>query len=874
MPQIVRSFASGTVAGAFLALTLYDSRRVQMTFMRSSSGSSFKSHGVGSISSVGSSGSSAKESVDATHAHARSPAVQGDDRRRGGGHSNGENHRRRTSLPNAGDLAAPGMLASALKARASPDGEIIFMLTDESHVRLALNLILNLEELRLSHHLVVASTATACDALWARARQLKLSIGCGTSSFLQRGSSTAAHDAGLRAYGIGDSHVYHLWWQRWFFLSEAVGLGYNVLSLDTDISLRANPYPLLHGALAHHSLLTGLDNDASVRPFYFPAANVGFVYAHGGAGSAAHWVLAECRRRLERFARGEVFPLPLRQSGQLQQLLWDQDTFKDVLETAVFTPAAPSYRHAMLHCIEVADGGLTAGRRAPANPPSWKLQIERVTFFPGREAMPSAWMPLHLPPPSGQQASWVSSTPSTPATPAIPANPSTSSISSTPSSSTSSLTTAAAIARCNGSDEAAGAGGLYDFWAGGRGEDAAKLGGAVRNGSMAAVPMWLFSTYMICPHGGVCDGRWGWPTAPVLMGHFVGSKAKFWLMRILGWWYYDAGRLPSQTIPLPSSPQGVQTTSSSYVTADPDQPLRSRKTPVFPSSAVRPLVLRGHDLTLGKSSKHVKQLRRQLAHWALLAIALGRRAVLPLVTCDIPTPEVPDPLRNSVVLIKLTDRSLCGPEASHADWRMPPTAVPLSSHDSLRVTAEMGAFGDYRSVFHWPPKHAESCCQLVPELKCIDRYADSGELADEMLLCERDLGWIDSHEDAAEHRPLVVRAGAWNASAKASSPLQPLSLAHLADFGRRARTLVIDLGLEKGLGVDKSVGPDPLHLLPPLAEVVEVVRAKLQAGARARATRTAARHGKKGLDDEAAPRLSFSARRCLQRLVDIANEQD
>ena len=218
------------------------------------------------------------------------------------GHSNGENHGRRTSLPNAGDLAAPGMLASALKARASPDGEIIFMLTDESHVRLALNLILNLEELRLSHHLVVASTAAACDALWARARQLKLSTGCGTSSFLQRGSSTAAHDAGLRAYGIGDSHVYHLWWQRWFFLSEAVGLGYNVLSLDTDVSLRANPYPLLHGALAHHSLLTGLDNDASVRPFYFPAANVGFVYAHGGAGSAAHWVLAECRRRAARWA--------------------------------------------------------------------------------------------------------------------------------------------------------------------------------------------------------------------------------------------------------------------------------------------------------------------------------------------------------------------------------------------------------------------------------------------------------------------------------------------------------------------------------------------------------------------------------------------
>ena len=45
-----------------------------------------------------------------------------------------------------------------------------------------------------------------------------------------------------------------------------------------------------------------------------------------------------------------------------------------------------------------------------------------------------------------------------------------------------------------------------------------------------------FSTYHICPHGDVCDGRWGWHGAPpLLIGHLVGVKAKFWILRLLGW---------------------------------------------------------------------------------------------------------------------------------------------------------------------------------------------------------------------------------------------------------------------------------------------------------------------------------------------------
>ena len=67
------------------------------------------------------------------------------------------------------------------------------------------------------------------------------------------------------------------------------------------------------------------------------------MYARGPPGSGCHWVLTESRRRLERLLRGEIVPLPARR-GVSQQVVWDQDTFKDVLETAAFTPVRDRLR--------------------------------------------------------------------------------------------------------------------------------------------------------------------------------------------------------------------------------------------------------------------------------------------------------------------------------------------------------------------------------------------------------------------------------------------------------------------------------------------------------------------------------------------------
>ena len=99
-------------------------------------------------------------------------------------HDNGHHHapRRKPNksirpLPSAGDLFATGALAAALSQRASATREIIFMLTDEHHERLALNLLLNLEELKLHHHLVIAKSAEVCAA--PEKESMDLMRGCG-----------------------------------------------------------------------------------------------------------------------------------------------------------------------------------------------------------------------------------------------------------------------------------------------------------------------------------------------------------------------------------------------------------------------------------------------------------------------------------------------------------------------------------------------------------------------------------------------------------------------------------------------------------------------------------------------------------------------
>lgn len=279
----------------------------------------------------------------------------------------------------------------------------------------------------------------------------------------------------------------------------------------------------------------------------------------------------------------------------------DQDVFKDVLETAAFTPFAPSYRHAKLHG-QARNGGPPAVKLAGPLDPSWRWRLERLAFFGNATLpMPSAWLPLRSPPipsPIGRPAA------------------------------------AAATAAATTSDLSAA---------------------AMNNATFGAVPLWLFSSFMVCPHGSMCDGRWAWNPAPVVIGHMVGAKAKFWILRLLGWWHFEAARALSSDLDKGTSEMMLHSGISghgdggSVVVADKGNAdgvpegdgqalytLASGSWPVFPAGNVRPLVLRGHSLSLppdptdkrgGSGAQGIHRLQQQMAHWALLGKSVSGKSL-------------------------------------------------------------------------------------------------------------------------------------------------------------------------------------------------------------------------------------------------------
>ena len=298
-----------------------------------------------------------------------------------------------------GDLEHPGnlerALGSPLRGGSEAENTIVLLVTDFRNLRMAHNLLLNVRNLGLPRHLVVGRSDQVCIKLTARLP----SSTCGFSSFLQRGSS-ADVDRALSAWTISDSSPHHLWWQRWRCMGRIVDLGFGALNLDADLSLRINPLPLLAHwrtlAQRDFQLYVSLDSDRGGRTHssIFPAVNVGFVYCRGAAGSAAQWVLAEVARRASHTLLNMQPPhaLPGKRGSIVLETLWEQEVFRDTLESAAF---APTDRHAMAHAErDLARRAAMARRVASAR--DWRR--ERLPLL-GEAGPPqkTTWLPLRLP---------------------------------------------------------------------------------------------------------------------------------------------------------------------------------------------------------------------------------------------------------------------------------------------------------------------------------------------------------------------------------------------------------------------------------------------------------------------------------------------
>ena len=282
---------------------------------------------------------------------------------------------------------------AAAAARATRDHELILFVLDARHAQWSHNLMLNLNEHGLGGRaLGIATSQEACLKLLLRLAPG--SITCGHSTYLRRQSGNATLINALDKWKIREWHVYHLWWQRWRYLNWAVRLGYNALSLDTDISLRANPYVLLHGPLAHRNLIVGLDSEVGgyERPGLFPMINVGLVYCQRcSSDGAAQAVLSEVTRRVQAFLYGPLlWKTRSKRTFIAERVLWEQDLFKDALLHVAFGIPPNRSHHA----------------RANANPPpegfphdplaktrGWRSEM-LLLAGQTRSPQPLQWLPL------------------------------------------------------------------------------------------------------------------------------------------------------------------------------------------------------------------------------------------------------------------------------------------------------------------------------------------------------------------------------------------------------------------------------------------------------------------------------------------------
>jgi hypothetical protein len=172
-------------------------------------------------------------------------------------------------------------------AKANPesqDGEYMYWSEDSGRiVSNALSAESCLQDLEIEHTVVLMDSEISCRRLEA----LLPNIGCAWTAFLQ--------ERRPQRYW---SRTIHMWLLRWLLFTSCVRRGTNVLILDTDISVRMNPYAFLKSAaFASHSLVVMYDDNV-------PEINCGTIYGQDIApdGPVA-WITAEVVDRLLRYAR-------------------------------------------------------------------------------------------------------------------------------------------------------------------------------------------------------------------------------------------------------------------------------------------------------------------------------------------------------------------------------------------------------------------------------------------------------------------------------------------------------------------------------------------------------------------------------------------
>ena len=225
----------------------------------------------------------------------------------------------RTLGPYYGDLEGPGELERAVRL-VSSDGELVLLHGNEFRLRMLVNLVAELNSHGLYNALLLGFTSALCDGLRVRG-----AIGCAHSSYMYTGALAE------RAQAWGLRPNYRAWLQKFHYMRRFLEMRVNVLALDSDVILLANPYPPLRGAFGDVTFVTAFDTKGG-----FANVNVGIVSVQNASvGGPVHELFVEFERRVW---AGLIMTPPARQ-GQRQakatQLFWDQNLFNKVLLSAL-----------------------------------------------------------------------------------------------------------------------------------------------------------------------------------------------------------------------------------------------------------------------------------------------------------------------------------------------------------------------------------------------------------------------------------------------------------------------------------------------------------------------------------------------------------
>ena len=289
-------------------------------------------------------------------------------------------------------------LRAAIRAHAVRN-EIITFTSNEQGLEAAANMALQLQRLKLYHHLVLADQRRTCTVGQRRWHWL----GCGFSGGLPGFETKYA--AGV---GGGTAKLWSLWSAKWLLVARLVELRVNVLALDTDMLIQTDPYPLLRSPPIDRFHMVIVPEGSRV--------NLGFIYVRGercapsGGVASTLWDVV---RRLRLFT--EDWPLLDRKGrGTSTYGLWDQGLFTDAIISAFLREHVYPYTYlqssktgvwreihwppanatvaqlAAQHSIQWRDVGVR--RRHPDDARAWEAEA-RSYRIPSSATRPRAFLP-------------------------------------------------------------------------------------------------------------------------------------------------------------------------------------------------------------------------------------------------------------------------------------------------------------------------------------------------------------------------------------------------------------------------------------------------------------------------------------------------